>query len=319
MLDLAILEPTKEAPTADLLTRDARYFEYSAAANPIRPSLTPRIPYSQFPAALYHDGPTRTVPLDLSQALLCPGPATGPGLLASFVRIQAGESLAMNPQATSQVLYVISGRGWTRIGDTVIGWQQGDFIALPGGSEAVHEAIADAGDAAFYHVSDEPLLTYLGVRPGTPRFKPTLYPAARADQELAEAAAAPGAQNRSRVSILLGNARFARTRTVTHVLWAMYGLLPVGAVQKPHRHQSIALDFIVDCSPGCYSLVGQELAPNGSIADPQRVDWEPGSAFVTPPGYWHAHINESGRAARLIPVQDAGLHTYLRSLDIRFT
>lgn len=37
-----------------------------------------------------------------------------------------------------------------------------------------------------------------------------------------------------------------------------------------------------------------------------------------PPGHWHAHVNTSGRQARLLPIQDAGLHTYLRSLDIRF-
>jgi hypothetical protein len=43
-----------------------------------------------------------------------------------------------------------------------------------------------------------------------------------------------------------------------------------------------------------------------------------GAAFVTPPGHWHSHVNESGHPARLLPIQDAGLHTYLRSLDIRF-
>ena len=57
----------------------------------------------------------------------------------------------------------------------------------------------------------------------------------------------------------------------------------------------------------------------GEIADPVRVDWEAGGAFVTPPGMWHAHYNASGAPAHLIPVQDAGLQTYLRSLDIRFT
>jgi gentisate 1,2-dioxygenase len=50
----------------------------------------------------------------------------------------------------------------------------------------------------------------------------------------------------------------------------------------------------------------------------QRVDWEPGMVFVTPPGYWHAHYNESGENGYVIPIQDAGLQTYLRSLDIRF-
>ena len=34
---------------------------------------------------------------------------------------------------------------------------------------------------------------------------------------------------------------------------------------------------------------------------------------------WHAHYNETDRPAHLIPIQDAGLHTHLRSLDIKFT
>jgi gentisate 1,2-dioxygenase len=99
----------------------------------------------------------------------------------------------------------------------------------------------------------------------------------------------------------------------------MVGLLPVGAVQKPHRHQSVALDLILDCRPGCYTLVGPRLSAEGEIVDAQRVDWEPGGAFVTPPGWWHAHHNESGAEAHLLPVQDAGLHTHLRTLDIRFS
>ena len=44
-----------------------------------------------------------------------------------------------------------------------------------------------------------------------------------------------------------------------------------------------------------------------------------GAAFVTPPGYWHSHHNESGADAYVLPIQDAGLHTYLRTLDILFS
>jgi gentisate 1,2-dioxygenase len=297
-------------------TRDAEFFEYSRAANPIRPSLTPRLPYHVFPASLHADGPTRAVPLDLSAELRCDGPATAPGLLASFVRIRAGESIGLDPNATSQVFYVIRGMGGSTIGESTLAWHAGDFFALPGGAPAVHRALTDS---TLYWVNDAPLLAYLGVKPAWPRFAPTLYQAERADAELARAAGDPTAAGRSRVSVLLANKRFARTRTVTHTLWAMYGALPAGSTQKPHRHQSVALDLIVDCAPGCYTLVGPELAADGSILSPARVDWEPGQVFVTPPGYWHAHFNESGQDARLIPIQDAGLHTYLRSLDIRFT
>ena len=51
--------------------RDAEYFEYSKAANPISAGLISRIPYQNFPASLYDAGPSRVVPLDLSEALNC--------------------------------------------------------------------------------------------------------------------------------------------------------------------------------------------------------------------------------------------------------
>ena len=44
-----------------------------------------------------------------------------------------------------------------------------------------------------------------------------------------------------------------------------------------------------------------------------------GAAFVTPSGYWHSHHNESNADADVLPIQDAGLQTYLRTLDIAFS
>lgn len=296
--------------------RDAEYFEYSKAANPISAGLISRIPYQNFPSSLYDSGPSRVVPLDLSEALGCEGPATGPGLLASFIRLNAGDTLGLTPTATSQVLYVIAGQGSLVQGSCSFEWEKGCFIALPG-MESVQ--LTASADARFYYVHDEPLLRYLGVAPTRQSFSATLYPAQKANAKLREAADDPRAQDRSRVSILLGNRHFPQTRTVTHVLWAMYGILPAGSVQKPHRHQSIALDFIIDCPAGCYTLVGSEIDENDQIRNPTRVDWAPGLAFVTPPGYWHAHFNESDSEAFLIPIQDAGLQTYLRALDIRFS
>lgn len=294
----------------------AEYFEYSKAANPIAAQLISKIPYQTFAAALCAEGESRVVPLDLSVELGCQGPATGPGLLANFIRLNAGDELTLEPNATSQVLYVIDGGGSLSYGATSFEWTKGCFIALPG---LLATRLSASADARFYYVHDEPLLRYLGVQRSSDRFEPTLYPAAVANAKLREAAQDPRAKDRSRVSILLGNTNFPQTRTVTHVLWAMYGIVPAGAVQKPHRHQSIALDFIIDCPAGCYTLVGTQLDDQGNIQNPTRVDWAPGLAFVTPPGYWHAHFNESSEEAFLIPIQDAGLQTYLRSLDIRFT
>jgi hypothetical protein len=47
--------------------RDAEYFEYSEAADPIGLKLISRVPYHDFPASLYTGGPTRVIALDLSK------------------------------------------------------------------------------------------------------------------------------------------------------------------------------------------------------------------------------------------------------------
>lgn len=295
---------------------DGLFYEYSKAANPIRPGLTPRIPYHFFSPDLCNRPGSFVLPLDMSADLKCPAPATGPGLCANFVRVQQGNSLTLQPNATSIVLYIHKGAGMAKAGDTTFSWKEGDFLAAPAMAGITIEA---ESDATLYAVHDAPLMTYLGVTADQPRFRPTIFRAKDANAALQAAMDEPGAGERSRISVLLAAEEFPLTRTVTHVLWAMYGSIGPKTEQKPHRHQSIALDFIVDCQPGCYTLVGTELNTDGTIANPVRVDWEPGCAFITPPGYWHAHYNESERFARLIPIQDAGLQTYLRTLDIRFT
>ena len=65
--------------------------------------------------------------------------------------------------------------------------------------------------------------------------------------------------------------------------------------------------------------MGKDIdATTGEIIDPIRCDWVPGSTFVTPPGWWHSHHNESDEVAWVLPMQDAGLLTWQRTLDIRF-
>jgi gentisate 1,2-dioxygenase len=127
----------------------------------------------------------------------------------------------------------------------------------------------------------------------------------------------PSSAGANRLSVVLGSSLFPQTMTITHVMWAMFGLLPVGAVQAPHRHQSVAVDLVVDSKPGCYTMVGKSLDKDGRVADGHRFDWHPHAVVVTPPGLWHSHHNESGHPAHILPIQDAGLHTYLRTLDIR--
>lgn len=41
--------------------------------------------------------------------------------------------------------------------------------------------------------------------------------------------------------------------------------------------------------------------------------------FVTPPGLWQSHHNESSQPASILPIQEAGLHTYSQTLSILFS
>lgn len=302
------------------LIKNAEFHDYATTANPIAGGLIPEIPFTFFSPKMYQEGPTQIIPLDIKDKLKVPYPATSAGLLAHFVRIKAGEKITTEANATSEVFYVVRGNGHTDIGGKTIPWNTGDFFVLPAGSSPVHYADIES---VFYWVHDQPLLSYLGVKATQSRFEPTLFVMETAYSELQKVidqsqSESKGKPPRSRLSILLSNKAFPQTRTITHTLWTMLGVLPANEVQYPHRHQSVALDFVVECQPGCYTLIGKKLDDNGEIIDPIRADWEPGAAFITPPGYWHSHHNESGVQAHVLPIQDAGLHTYLRTLAIQF-
>ncbi|MFN9548457.1 MAG: cupin [Cyanobacteriota bacterium] len=308
----------------------ALIYDYRQAANPIRKGLTEPIPYRQWSPPPLEVCQSAVLPLDLSDALGCTGPATSPGLAAHFLQLCPGDPLQPAALATSSLFVVLRGAGrlgWTAPqGADVLGqgsqpmepleWAQGDVFLLPHG---LCPELAAHQPSQLYWVHDGPLLRYLGVAPTRARFSPCHFSAERLNEALNRLLADPTAARSNRLSVLLAHAELPASRTISPTLWAMLGVVPAGASQPPHRHQSVALDLIVDCPPGCYTLVGTELTPEGRIHAPKRIDWEPGGVFLTPPGHWHAHVNSGDRPARLLPIQDAGLHTYLRSLDIRFS
>ena len=312
---------TPDPRALEQLTASARYHDYRYASNPLTEGATAEVPLVRFDAELHERGGSRVLPLDTSSTLGCAGPATSPGLCANFVRVRAGEAVLTDANATSHLFFVMRGAGSSAPADGDAGgqpipWKAGDLFTLPARSRMLHAA---TDDAALYWVHDEPLLRYLGVTATQRQFTPTLYAREAIHEALEGVLRDPSSATANRLSVLLGNRLFPQTMTVTHVIWAMFGLLPVNALQAPHRHQSVALDLVVDARPGCYTMVGRTLDRDGSIKDPIRVDWKPHSAFVTPPGLWHSHHNESGQPAHILPIQDAGLHTFLRTLNILFS
>ena len=299
----------------------AQIYDYRQAANPIRPGLTEPIPLEQWRPPDLEPALSSIQPLDLSEALGCEGPATSPALAAHYVLLNPGEPLSPQAVATSSLFYVLKGSGRLSFQDPSdplaqpLKWAEGDLFVLPHG---MCPELSAREASLLYWVHDAPLLRYLGVSPVGARFSPCFFSRDRLEGELTRLMADPTAARSNRLSVLLAHGSLPATRTVSHTLWAMVGVVPGGAIQAPHRHQSVAIDLILEAPPGCHTLVGTELDGEGRILRPKRIDWETGGGFLTPPGYWHSHVNPSDQPARLLPIQDAGLHTYLRSLDIRF-
>ena len=291
---------------------DAIYYEFSAG---VAPKLS-AIPCVTFGAELHQQGVTKIVPLDLSRQLQSIAPATSPVISAYFLSIRPQEGLKTSSSATAQLFYVIRGKGKTESEYGTIEWSKGDLFTLPSCDRAIHFA---SEDTAIYWVTDEALVNYLGVRATKPRFQPCLYPGDRLIAEIKEIAQEPGASKRNRIGVILGNKSTQLTRSLTHTLWALMVYLPGNTEQKPHRHNSVALDLIIDAPESAYTLVGKSLDKEGNIVNGERVYWKSGSVFVTPPGLWHSHHNDCDQDAIILPVQDAGFQSYMRTLDQRWS
>lgn len=294
-----------------------RIYEYESAANPDMAA----VPVAVLGPNTHQTGPTRVIPFDLSDRICVPYPATSPNLMANFMRILPGESLETKASATSQAFYVIRGSGSTSSEHGTIAWGEGDLFVFPASADAMEHTASADGDVAIYWITDEPMLRYLGVTPNEKRFSPCHYTKARMLAEVERVNHEDGAEHRNRMGILLGNEQTEAegTKTLTHTLWSLLNLLPAGDAQRPHRHNSVALDLCVNAKEGtCYTLMGPELDEDGWVKNPVRCDWVSGGVFVTPPGWWHSHHNEGGEPAWVLPMQDAGVLTHMRTLDIRF-
>jgi gentisate 1,2-dioxygenase len=175
-----------------------------------------------------------------------PYPASSPNLMASFLRICTNEILETNATATSQAFYIIRGSGKTVSEEHgEISWTEGDLFVYPASEKcAKHFATSDS---AIYWVNDEPLLNYLGVTPNVKKFNVTLFRKETMLAEVERIKHQPGAEHRNRMGILLGNKITEdSTKTLTHTLWSLLNMLPAGDAQRPHRHNSVALDLCVN-------------------------------------------------------------------------
>ena len=276
--------------------------------------------------------------------------ATSPNLLASFIILD--ENKASNNEqhiirfnredivvekeinASSHLFYVLNGMSRFTItedvyvkgeeyGEMYIDTKHTEFI-VEGGEIFICPAfqhlkicnMLENEKTEIYYVNDSPLLNYLGAQAEKQLFKPCVYDK-KFIQENLQNLSNP---HKNRKGILLSNADTEKIgiNTITPTLWALYNELPPNTKQRPHRHNSVALDLCICCtdSENIYTLVGDELDENGNIVNPKKVNWKQGEMFITPPTLWHSHHNDGDTYAYILPIQDAGLLLYQRILGI---
>jgi len=340
-LGLLISSTTSSKNSEWQANTDGQILEYTSNANP---PMT-EIPIKIFPPELHEHGPSKIIPFDLSEELEVNYPATTPNLLANFVRITINQSLPTSVStATSQVFYIIRGSGYSLTRKGTVHWETGDLFVLPflgdkltpvcqnGQSQCVlhtcsYEPITNG--CAIYWVNDSPLLEYLGVKPKENtdpkgdsglRFSPSFFN----NQEVKsfvnniQPTDPRDGTPKNRRGVLLGNKYTQQTKTLTPSLWSLLNVISPFDTQRPHKHNSVALDLAISASGTVWTSMGPEIDSDGEIINPINVAWRSGGVFVTPPGWWHSHHNLGTKDAWVLPIQDAGLYTHQRTLDIRF-
>jgi gentisate 1,2-dioxygenase len=260
--------------------------------------------------------------INFSEVFHVSHPSTTPNLLASFIKLSPKDHIEVDNKnfrdlnATSHLFYVLQGNASFHMDSEEAKLvNTGDIYITPCFQSLIIKSTGD-DELQIYYINDSPLLNYLGSKAEKRIFQPAIF----TQKFLLENLERLSNPLNNRKGILLSNKDTEKLgiNTITPVLWALYNELPPNTVQKPHKHNSVALDLCIGCedSENVYTLMGEELDKDGNIVNPKKVYWKKGSMFITPPGLWHSHNNTGNTYAYVLPIQDAGLLLYQRILGI---
>jgi gentisate 1,2-dioxygenase len=96
------------------------------------------------------------------------------------------------------------------------------------------------------------------------------------------------------------------TRNILPTLTVAMNSLPGGVVQRPHRHNSVAVALVIK-GDRCFSVI-----------DGKRKDWAPWATTITPPVSVHSHHNGGNEQALFLIVQDGGIYYHTRAMGFEF-
>lgn len=244
---------------------------------------------------------------DQSAALGCDFPATTPLMLARYVQMAAGTSLAMPLRATGVVWYVIAGDGHLQGSGEGFDFAAGDVFLLPGAPD--YRLDAKGADVLLWAVGNEPQLAFEQARPAAPGDAPVDLvhcTAEEIERQFALIFSMGTSDQTSGRALIFSSARQAAARNLTPTLTLSFNTLEPHTHQRAHRHNSAAITLAVQ-GARCHSMV-----------DGVRCPWTPWATLVTPPGAPHSHHNDGEAGARFLIVQDGGLHYHARTMGFEF-
>ena len=255
------------------------------------------------------DAATQTglIACDISDRLACTFPATTPLVLAHYARIRSNETLATDFNASGVIAYVIAGAGTTQCAGETIAWNPGDLFLLPGGEPATHTA--GATDAVLWVVTNEPQLAFENLRAPAPGQAPTdlvHYKAEEIARQIDLLYAVGRTEQIAGSALIFSAERQEATRNILPTLTAAMNSLPGGVVQRPHRHNSVAVSLVIK-GERCFSII-----------DGKRKDWAPWATTITPPVSVHSHHNGGNEMALFLIIQDGGIYYHARAMGFEF-
>jgi gentisate 1,2-dioxygenase len=303
----------KTYSTTDLSPGVSRESVYTAQSRYLKPTNAfreklPPVPAVSFTVerdrAFEPDTPTGAIPLDISDRLASPVPATTPLLLARYLRVCSGESLRMHLRATAGIYYVIRGAGESTHQTDRFAWSEGDVFLIPGGGEAIHYA---SRDAVLWVVSNEPEVAFHRLEPSAPDgLAVACFPAAETRRHLNEVRARPNQKDASGKVVVFATTDFEKMLSLTPSMTLALNSMESGQAQRAHRHSSAAVTLVIE-GERCYSMI------NGD-----RMDWQPYATMITPATATHSHHNAGDQLATFLIVQDGGLFYHCRAIGFSF-
>ena len=304
---VAVDDGERAATIKSIHTERARFFDSSNAFN----LKYPEVPCHQFlterDRALDPATGTALIPLDLSDQLDIGYPVTTPLILTCYARIKSGDQLQTSFTASGELYYVVAGSGHSIKGPDRIDWAKGDIFCLPGGGETIHEAGND--DSVLWVITNQPALAFEHLQPAASNDAVTEsvhYPALEIDHQLARVREKLQGQKIAGLALIFSHERQAASRNILPTLTLAMNQLPPKDMQRPHRHNSVAITLNIQCH-NCYSMI-----------DGKRVDWQPGAVMVTPPGAVHSHHNDGDEIMTCLIVQDGGLYYHCRTMGFEY-